>query len=581
MAALGLKGVGVSRGVAIGPVRVLQHNRLNIREYTLAPSQIDDELMRFQQALRVASQQLAELRAQIPVTTSVDIASFIDSHLLMLEDSALSQVPQQLIRERRCNAEWALKLQRDALVAVFDAMDDAYLRTRKDDVEHVVTRIQRALMNERDQAGAADDLHGCIIVADDLSPADTVMMQHQGVAAFVTELGGPTSHTTILARSLGIPAVVGVQHALRYVRHDDVLVVDGSFGEVLAGLEPSALELFRKRQTADRRHQADLAKLKQLPSISRDGLPVALLANAELTEDLSAAKRVGAKGVGLFRTEFLFLNRSSLPDEQEQYLAYRKVVRSLKGAPLTIRTLDLGADKNLPSDLRIESGAEAGLNPALGARAIRLCLRDGDMFKAQLRAILRASADGPVSLMLPMIATEHEVLQALELLDQARQELIAEGRAFDESMPIGCMIEVPAAALIADALARHLDFFSIGTNDLIQYTMAADRLDHAVNYLYQPLHPGVLRLIDITLKAGRKAGIPVSMCGEMAGEPRFTRLLLGLGLREFSMQPMMLPEVKRIVQSTDVAAVERRARRALRAASAGEVERMLERINAL
>lgn len=581
MAALGLKGVGVSRGVAIGPARILQRNRLNVREYIIAPSQIDNELLRFQQALVLARQQLADLRASIPSNTSVDIASFIDSHLLMLEDSALTKAPLQLMRERSCNAEWALKLQRDALVAVFDEMEDPYLRTRKDDVDHVVTRIQRVLLNEREQTTVDDDLNGCVVVADDLSPADTVMMQHHGVAAFVTELGGPTSHTTILARSLGIPAVVGVPNALRYFQHADTLVVDGSFGEVLTGLDDSGLALFRQRQTEERRHKAGLAKLKQLPAISIDGLPVSLLANAELPEDLSAAKRAGAKGVGLFRTEFLFLDRDTLPDEQEQYRAYRKVVRGLRGAPLTIRTLDLGADKNLPSDARLEAQTNAGLNPALGARAIRLSLRDTAMFKSQLRAILRASAHGPVSMMLPMIASLQELTQALELVDLVRAELQAEGKAFDESMSIGCMIEVPAAVMVADALARHLDFFSIGTNDLIQYTMAADRLDHAVNYLYQPLHPGVLRLIDMTLKAGRKAGIPVSMCGEMAGEPRYTRLLLGLGLREFSMQPAMVPEVKRVVQETNVEALVRRARRALSAGSSLEVERLVDRLNAL
>ena len=581
MSVLGLKGVGVSRGIAIGPACVLQRNRLSVRQLFIAPSMVEVEVQRFEKALQEAKTQLAEIRGKIPDKTSVDIVSFIDTHLLMLEDKAVAREPVKLIREKRCNAEWALKLQRDALVAVFEEMDDPYLRTRKDDVDHVVTLIQRTLLKKSDRVSSHEgDMRGCVIVADDLSPADTINMQDLGVAAFVTEFGGPTSHTTILARSLGIPAVVGVRNLLRYIEQCDELVVDGRHGVVINGPDERGVAVYRSRQAADERHAAGLRRLKTKPAVSRDGMAISLQANVELLEDLSEMKKVAAKGVGLYRTEYLFMNRDTLPDEEEQYQAYLKVVKKLGGAPLTIRTLDLGADKAFPQERRYQQRGSVAMNPALGLRAIRLCLRDTSLFMPQVRAILRVAAAGPVNMMLPMISCEQEVVQALELIEEAKQQLAAEALPFDAEVPIGGMIEIPAAVMIADVLARHLDFFSIGTNDLIQYTMAADRLDNTINYLYQPLHPGVLKMIDLTIKAGRKAGIPVSMCGEMAGEARYTRLLLGLGLRQFSMQPAMLPEVKDIVQQTDVEALAKRVGRIRRMASSSEVERFVDRLNA-
>lgn len=580
MVSLNLKGIGVSRGIAIGKACLLQRDQLDIREYLIPPGLIEAEQNRFKQAISVAKQQLSEVRQLIPATTPVDIASFIDTHLLMMNDKALAEAPLQVIAERGCNAEWALKLQRDALVSVFDAMDDAYLRTRKDDVDHVVNRIQRVLLNQTDNIEAAVDgrLKGCIIIANDLSPADTVTMQDEGVVAFVVEYGGPNSHTTILARSLGIPAVVGVKNALRYLQQGEPLVVDGYNGDLLAGADAKDLTHYRRRQRQVKRLHAELNKLKQLPAVSRDGLAISLQANVELPEDLTVMNKVAAKGVGLYRTEYLFLNRVELPDEDEQFDTYRKIVKKLRGRPLTIRTLDLGADKVLANDGRQETH-DVITNPALGLRAIRLCLRDPAMYLNQLKAILRASAEGPVSLMIPMIASVQELQQSFALIAQAKIELQQQGRPFDDAMPVGGMIEVPAAAILADVFARHLDFFSIGTNDLVQYTMAADRLDNDVSYLYQPTHPAVLRLIDITIKAGHKAGIPVAMCGEMAGEPRYTRLLLGLGLTEFSMQPAMLPEVKSIIQNCDVEPLIRKVRRVLRMSSATEVEAFVDSLN--
>ncbi|ALP51714.1 phosphoenolpyruvate-protein phosphotransferase [Candidatus Tenderia electrophaga] len=582
MASLSLKGVGVSRGIAVGKAYLLQRDQLKVREYLIPPSLVEAEQERFKQAVATAKQQLAEVRQRIPQSTPVDIVSFIDTHLLMLNDKALAQAPLSLIRERGCNAEWALKLQRDALVAVFEDMDDAYLRTRRDDVDHVVDRIQRILLNQVDNIQVMMDgrLKGKVIIADDLSPADTVTMQNEGIVAFVTEFGGPNSHTTILARSLGIPAVVGVKNALRYLRQSEMLVVDGYQGVLLAAPDARGLAHYAQRQREEKRHQSELNKLKELPAVSRDGLAISLQANVEIPEDLAVMNKVAAKGVGLYRTEYLFMNRDQPPDEEEQYQTYREVVKRLRGRPLTIRTLDLGADKTPGYEARPEVRGVV-TNPALGLRAIRLCLRDTALFLTQLRAILRVSAEGPINMMIPMLASVQELQQAMVLINQAKEELLREGKPIDENVPVGGMIEVPAAALLAHVFAKQLDFLSIGTNDLVQYTMAADRLDNAVNYLYQPTHPAVLRLIDMTIKAGRKAGIPVAMCGEMAGESRYTRLLLGLGLTEFSMQPAMLPEVKSIIQESDVEQLTKRVRRVLRMSSAPEVDAFLEKLNDL
>ncbi len=579
MASLGLSGVGVSRGVAIGRAYLIQRNHCSVREHTLAAGEIEAEVDRFEAAIEVARQQLRCVRDEIPAATPIDIASFIDTHLLMLDDRAIAREPVAIIRQRRCNAEWALKMQRDAVVKVFEAMDDPYLRTRKDDVDHVVCRVQRLLTGQVTDEGVAASLQGCVIIADDLSPADTVTMKNEGVAAFVTEYGGPTSHTTILARSLGIPAVVGVRNVLRYLEQDEPLIVDGDQGVVIVNPDAKGLARYRQRQQADRRHRQSLVALRGRPAVSRDGLPLSLLANIELKDDIQATVEVGAKGVGLYRTEFLFMNRPDLPGEEEQYAAYRNVVQRLDGAPLTIRTLDLGADKSLGSERREEPRGTVAMNPALGLRAIRLCLRDRGLFRTQVRAILRASAEGPINMMLPMLTTLQEIEQSRALVDEVKRELRREGLAFDDDMPIGGMVEVPAAALSAATFARHLDFLSIGTNDLTQYTLAADRLDNMLDYLYQQLHPAVLRLIEMTIQAGRQVGIPVSMCGEMAGEPRYTRLLLGLGLREFSMQPAMVPEIKRVIQQIDIEPLAREVGAARALPSSRELEDFVDQLN--
>ncbi len=551
---IALNGIAVSRGIAIGKARVIQHGQLDIAEYVLPLNHIDDEVARFKHALEGAKEQLRIIRTRIPAHTPQDIAAFIDTHLLMLQDEALSSAPIELIRQRRCNAEWALKLQQDALVQVFDAMEDPYLRTRRDDVEHVVRRVQQILLREEQQSGALEsDLdEPRIILAVDLAPSDMVQLNSRHIAAIVTERGGPLSHTAILARSLGIPAMVGAPHVHLYVKNDEPLILDANNGSLLLEADAATLKYYKSRQRAEQRSRRELYKLKDLDSLSLDDTPITLHANIELSEDITALKRAGAAGVGLYRTEFLYMNRESPPDEREQYQIYRQALRRLKGLPLTIRSLDLGADKE------IIPGATACTNPALGLRAIRLCLKEPELFLPQLRAILRASAKGRVRLLIPMLTSVQELAQVLAIVEQAKTELRRSNQPFDPLMPIGAMIEVPAAAICADLFAQRLDFLSIGTNDLMQYTLATDRIDETVNHLFDPLNLGVLRLIQGVIKAGHKANIPVSMCGEMAGDTRYTRLLLAMGLREFSMPPASLLEVKQVVRQTDISKLQRK-----------------------
>ena len=556
-------GISASKGIAIGRVRTVDRGRPEATERTLDPSRIEAEVRRFRRAVHAARGELRAVKARIPEGTPKEIAAFIDTHLLMLEDEAISRAPITYIRETRCNAEWALKLERDALVAVFDAMDDPYLRTRKDDVEHVVNRVQIHLQGKRrKEPPPGETVAGRIIHADDLTPADTVLMQHQGVAGFMTEFGGPNSHTAILARSLDIPAVVGLHRsAAALLRDGDEVVLDGRQGVVIVSPSEVVKRFYERRGREIARIKAARHRLRSTPAVTADGEPVVLQANVELPGESAGAVRDGAAGVGLYRTEFLFMNRRDPPDEQEQFDAYSGLVAALKGAPVTIRTLDLGADKQVDG---ARPDAPATSNPALGLRAVRLCLKEQSLFRPQIRAILRASARGPVRMMIPMLATTTELDQVLRIVRDCKCELDAEGERYDASMPVGAMIEVPAAAICADIFAPRLDFLSIGTNDLIQYTIAIDRIDDEVSYLYDPLHPAVLRLIAITIAAGRKTGIPVAMCGEMAGDARYTKLLLGMGLREFSVHPNALLEVKQIIGETQIAPARKLARRILR-----------------
>jgi len=576
---LTLHGTGVSSGLAIGKAFVLHRERPEVPEYVLPKHLVADEVVRFRQALEAARRQLVHIRDHIPRSAPAEIASIMDTHLLILQDKMISEAPLDLITRHQYNAEWALREQGDALVAVFEQMVDPYLRNRKTDVSQVVDRVLRILLAaeaEHEQISGA--LEGRIVIANDLSPADTVLLKHNRVAAFVTNLGGPISHTAILARNLEIPAIVAMHNATRYVRDGEELIVDGKLGVLIVSPEKPIVAEYRQRQKEIVARKRELATLKQSRAVTRDGVEVELLANIELPDDIKTVTKVAAGGIGLYRTEFLFMNRPDLPDEEEQFRAYVRVVKALTGKPVTIRTLDLGADK------RTDGGAmphdNIAANPALGLRAVRLCLHDTSLFRPQLRAILRASAYGDVRMMIPMLSSVDELHRVLDLLAEVEADLAREGQKFNPDMPVGGMIEVPAAAVAADLFAPQLDFLSIGTNDLIQYTLAIDRVDDAVSYLYDPLHPSVLRLIHMTLRAGKSAGIPVAMCGEMAGDTRYTRLLLGLGLREFSMHPSGLLQVKKIVLESDIAELEQHAAEVMLARDTTKLHALVERMNA-
>ena len=570
-------GIGVSRGFGIGEAQILERDQPEVAEIKLPEAELEQEIERFHTAVEVARTQLREVLKIIPSDTPGDIEAFIESHLLMLNDPMLRDGPIRIIRDQCCNAEWALKQQRDAIVSVFEAMDDAYLRTRKDDVEHVMRRIQQALHTPGSEIKpeAQQDWHGRIVVADDLTPADTVHMQHQGVSGFITESGGQLSHTAILARSLGIPAVVGVHEARRYMRNGEQVIIDGQSGLVIATPDDSTVAHYETRRKALQRRIDELIRVRDAPAVTLDGDPVTLQANIEIREDIVALRKVNAAGVGLYRTEFMYMNRSDVPDEQEHYEKYIAVVHELRGAPLTIRTVDIGADKEI-DDSQVGPLAR---NPAMGLRGIRRCLIEPSLFIPQLRAILRASAKGPINIMFPMLTTVSEVRQTLALLEDVKSSLRREGERFDESIPVGGMIEIPAAAVAAHQFAEHLNFLSIGTNDLIQYSLAIDRIDDQVNYLYDPLHPAVLLLIKRVIDAGRTASIPVSMCGEMAGDPRYVRLLLSLGLRDFSMPPNSILEIRQVINNTMLGNVMRYAEQIMASSDPEQQDTLLAAMN--
>ena len=570
-------GIGVSKGFTIGTAHVLRRNQVDVTARKLTKKQIPAECRRLRRAIKLAKAELLTARDNIPKDAPSDISAFIETHILMLDDGLLSDTPIDIIKSQQCNAEAALQQQREAMAKVFGSMDDEYLATRIDDVNHVIDAVLRTL-DTGDEQAVAENWKGQIVIANDLTPADTIAMQNQGVAGFVTETGGQLSHTAILARSLGIPAIVGVHNIRQYVKAGEVLTLDGKKGLLLAEPTDDMLARVRKKQKAFKQKQRDLTKLIDTPTITQDGVKLQLSANIEIENDLKAFKRVNAAGVGLYRTEFMYMNRSAPPTEQEHFKVYSKVIRALKGQLLTIRTADLGADKEAPHSLSSSKGPLAH-NPAMGLRGIRLCLNEPAMFSIQLRAILRASARGPLRILLPMLTTVAEVTQTLALIESVKQALREEGVEFDENVAVGGMVEVPAAAIAADQFAEHLDFLSIGTNDLIQYTLAIDRIDDQVNYLYDPLHPAVLQLIKHTIDAGNKANIPVGLCGDMASDPQFVRVLLGLGLSEFSMPPNSLLAVKDSLINARRVRVRRFATALMKTSDVDEQRSLLERIN--
>jgi phosphotransferase system enzyme I (PtsI) len=553
----------------------VSHATREVSHYVIPAKHIEDEIGRFDAAVETVRQELDDIRETTPAAGPAEMAAFVDLHAMILADPLLSSVPRQLISERRCNAEWALVQQMEQLVEQFDEIEDPYLRERKADVVQVVERVLKALLGRPGRLPPRRKDGGTsVIVAHDLSPADTIHFKQQQIAGFVTDLGGATSHTAIVARSLGIPAVVGLHHVRQLVRDDDLLIVDGTRGVLIVDPDERVLEEYRLRKSELEIERSKLKRLKSAPAATLDGEAISLQANIELPQDVQQVKEADADGIGLFRTEFLFLNREDAPDEDEQFEAYRSVAQAMKGKLVTIRTLDVGADKALRGANRSEP------NPALGLRAIRYCLGEPQMFLTQLRAILRASHYGNVRLLVPMLAHAYEVDQTLLLVKQAQEQLRAAKMKFDEKVEIGGMIEVPAAALALGVFLKRLNFISIGTNDLIQYTLAIDRSDEAVAHLYDPLHPAVLRLIAQTIEGATRAGIPVSVCGEMAGDASMTRLLLGMGLRQFSMHPAQILEVKQEVLRSDIPTLRAGVARMLRSDDPLRVRELLERLNA-
>ncbi|HEY5293035.1 MAG TPA: phosphoenolpyruvate--protein phosphotransferase, partial [Burkholderiales bacterium] len=548
---------------------------LEVAHYAIAPDEVELEVMRFSVAVDKVQAELKGLHRIVPANAPAELGAFLNLHLMILDDSTLSQAPRELIRSLRCNAEWALVQQMDYLVAQFDKIDDPYLRERKADVVQVVERVLKAMLDQPGGASSAPAREeSLIVVAHDLSPADMILFKQHQYAGFVTDLGGVTSHTAILARSLDIPAIVGAHTARQMVHEGELVIVDGVHGVLIVAPDELVLSEYKQRQRELELGRQKLKRIRSTPATTRDGTAVDLHANIELPQDIEQVRESGATGVGLFRSEFLFLNRDDLPSEDEQFEAYRHVAQAMHGMPVTIRTLDLGADKT------VNGSARSGPNPAMGLRAIRLCLAEPQMFLTQLRAILRASNYGKIRLLIPMLAHAHEIEQALAMIAQSKELLDEQNLPYDRGIEIGGMIEVPAAALSLGVFVRKLDFLSIGTNDLIQYTLAIDRTDDSVSHLYNPLHPAVLHLIAHTIRTGARMRVPVAVCGEMAGDVTLTRLLLGFGLRQFSMHPANLLEIKQQVLRTDLAKLEQLANRILRVEDLDKARQLLDKLNA-
>jgi phosphotransferase system enzyme I (PtsI) len=555
-------GLAVARGVAIGRAVLVASGRVDVAHYFIAPSQADDEVGRLTRARDAVSAELSTLQHELPRDAPHELSALLDVHQMLLHDEHLIGASARWVRERHYNAEWALSAQLEVLARQFDEMEDEYLRERKADLEQVTERVLAALKRAAGGGGqplgapTAPDFGGeepLVLVAGDISPADMLQFKRSVFKGFVTDVGGRTSHTAIVARSMDIPAVVGAREASRLIRQDDWVVIDGDAGVVIVDPPPIVLEEYRFRQRQLQLERERLDRLRHTPAITLDGEAIELLANIELPDDAAAALEAGAVGVGLFRSEFLFMNRGSdLPSEDEQFEAYRAAVVAMKGLPVTIRTVDVGADKSIDRLSLHELRHEHSLNPALGLRAIRWSLAEPAMFRAQLRAMLRASAYGQVRILVPMVAHMSEVKQTFEAIERAKQQLRDAGAPYLD-VEVGAMVEVPAAALILDSLLRHFDFVSIGTNDLIQYTLAIDRADEHVAHLYDPWHPAVLSLVSSTIARARAVGKSVSVCGEMAGDAAFTRLLLSMGLRSFSMHPRQIASVKQAVLRADCA----------------------------
>ena len=579
MVTFALHGVGVSGGIAIGRAQLVSHATLEVAHYVGPASRIDHEITRLELAIDEVQKELTELHGTM--TRSGDLpgefGAFLDVHWMILNDPTLSEAPKRIITEQRCNAEWALTQQMNVLIDQFEQIEDSYLRERKADVVQVVERVLKRLMGKPGSLPTSVAEERTILVAHDLSPADVIQFKQHHFAAFLTDVGGVTSHTAIVARSLAVPAVVATHNARQMIHDGEMLIVDGTSHVVIVNPDRSVLAEYRLKQSEHDLERQKLKRLRGKPAETIDGHRVELHANIELPGDLAQVLESGANGVGLFRSEFLFLNRAGLPTEDEQFEAYRAVAAGLAGKPVTIRTFDLGADKQ---KAELDGLARVAPNPALGLRAVRFCLAEPKLFLTQLRAILRASHYGKVRLLIPMLASVAEIDATLAMIGQAKETLRERGEPFDEGIEVGGMIEVPAAVLAIGGFLAKLDFLSIGTNDLIQYTLAVDRSDEAVSHLYDPLHPAIIKLIALAIAGANRAKVPIAVCGEMAGETTLTRVLLGLGLRNFSMHPAQVPTVKQRVLTSDVSAIRPVVERMKRTDSPAKLAALLDKLNA-
>ena len=574
MAPFSIHGIGVSNGIAIGRAHLISNALLEVVQYDIEIENIPLEVKRFEDAIAAVRVELNKIKSQLPSDSPKELSAFIDTHLMILNDKSLSSLPKSIIENEKCNAEWAIKKQMDSVVNQFDQIEDQYLRERKQDVIQVVERVIKILLGHSNQIAAKNKEKLTILVAHDISPADALHFKNHKYAAFVTDGGGVTSHTAILSRSLNIPSIVALQNARTLIRDNDLIIVDGSQGVVIVNPTLEIQKYYKSLQDSWSDEQEKLQRIKTKKSITKDGALIHLFANIEVPNDIISVNASGASGVGLFRTEFLFMNRQDMPDEEEQFQAYKKVAEAMGKRPVTVRTLDSGADKQTALNNK-----KISPNPALGLRAIRLCLSEPKIFMTQLRAILRASQFGNIKILFPMLSSISELRQTKLLLERAKASLRKDKVKFNEKILIGGMIEIPAAAISADIFAQELDFLSIGTNDLIQYALAIDRTDDAVSHLYNPLHPAVLKLIALTIKSAHKYKKSIAVCGEMAGEPKLTKLLIGMGVEQLSMHPSHILSVKEQVLNSSIKNIKTSVLRLLNLNEVDKIETLLKKIN--
>ncbi|MEI6868920.1 MAG: phosphoenolpyruvate--protein phosphotransferase [Methylophilaceae bacterium] len=576
MTSFSIHGIGVSNGIAIGKAHLISNALLEVVQYDIDIKNVSNEVKRFDDAITSVKAELNKIKSQLPANSPGELGAFVDTHIMILSDKSLSSMPRAIIENERCNAEWAIKKQMDSVVNQFDQIEDQYLRERKQDVIQVVERVIKILLGHSNQIAVKNQEKLTILVAHDISPADALHFKKHKYAAFITDGGGVTSHTAILSRSLNIPSIVALQNARALIRDNDLIIVDGTQGIVIVNPSLDIQKYYKQLQDLWGNEQEKLQRIKTKKSITKDGSPIHLFANIEVPNDIVSVNASGATGIGLFRTEFLFMNRQDMPDEEEQFLAYKKVAEAMGKKPVTIRTLDSGADKQTALNNK-----KVSPNPALGLRAIRLCLSEPKVFMTQLRAILRASHFGNIKILFPMLSSISELRQTKLILERAKASLRKEKIKFNEKILIGGMIEIPAAAISADIFAQELDFLSIGTNDLIQYALAIDRTDDAVSHLYNPLHPAVLKLIALTVKSAHKYKKSIAICGEMAGEPKLTKLLIGMGIEQLSMHPSHILRVKQQVLSSDITNMKASVHKLLNLNEVDKIETLLKRINQL